>query len=93
MLATFITLKCIKTHLRACIVQKFFPGVIAPDPHIRGGEGRGREGEAEGWGREGRGRGKKGPLRRSAPPLCETLDPPLVGEERLQETKAGVIKN
>jgi hypothetical protein len=47
--------KCVKTHLRAFVISKFFPGVIPPFQ----GEGR------EGWGgrvregREGERRGRK----------------------------------
>jgi hypothetical protein len=62
--------KCVKTHLRAFVISKFFPGVIPPDPRFKGRGGRGGVG-GEGWGgaggggrggegREGKGRGKEG---------------------------------
>jgi hypothetical protein len=68
--------KCIKTHLRAFVISKFFPGVKPRTPVSRGGAGgvgwEGRCGvEREGWyevgwegrgreGRKGEGRGKEG---------------------------------
>ena len=46
--------KCSKTHLRASLIPKIFPGVISPDPRKgggRGGEGRERQGLRHGcWG-------------------------------------------
>jgi hypothetical protein len=51
--------KCVKTHLRAFVISKFFPGVIPPDPRFKGRGGRGgvgREGRGEGRGRGGKGR-------------------------------------
>jgi hypothetical protein len=45
--------KCAKTHLRASVIWKFFPGVIPPDPHSRGGEGRGGKEREDGRGKDG----------------------------------------
>jgi hypothetical protein len=54
--------KCAKTHLRASVISKIFPGVTPPDPLIkgrgRGGEGKRREGRG-GEGRGGKGGGRK----------------------------------
>jgi hypothetical protein len=62
--------KCVKTHLRAFVISKFFPGVIPPDPRFKRRGGRGEVGR-EGWGGaggvgwggrggDGKGRGGKG---------------------------------
>jgi hypothetical protein len=48
--------KCAKTHLRASVISKIFPGVTPPDPRYKG-EGKGREGKG---GREGAGKGGEG---------------------------------
>jgi hypothetical protein len=65
-------LKCTKTHLHACVLQKIFPGAKPPTPksNIRGDRGRGRWGKGatgDGGGRggkkreeEGKGRGGEG---------------------------------
>jgi hypothetical protein len=46
--------KCSKTHLRASLIRKIFPGVIPPDPRSKGkGMGREEEGEREWKGKEG----------------------------------------
>jgi hypothetical protein len=50
--------KCAKTHLRASVISKIFPGVTPPDPLIKG-RGRGGEGKRR-EGRGGEGRGGKG---------------------------------
>jgi hypothetical protein len=60
--------KCVKTHLRAFVISKFFPGVIPRTPVSRGGaggvgwEGRGGVGWGGrgGEGREGKGKGRIG---------------------------------
>jgi hypothetical protein len=50
--------KCSKTHLRASLIRKIFPGVIPPDPRSKGkGMGREEEGRGSGKGRKGRGMG------------------------------------
>jgi hypothetical protein len=55
--------KCVKTHLRAFVISKFFSGGYTPGPPFqgegregwggrggeRGGKGRGREGERKDW--------------------------------------------
>ena len=33
-------LKCTETHVRQCGNKNIFPGVLSPDPRVRGGEGR-----------------------------------------------------
>jgi hypothetical protein len=66
----FLCQKCAKTHLRAFVASKNFPGAKPPDPqHYREGrEGKGREGKegkrwegrgGEGW-REEKGKGRRG---------------------------------
>jgi hypothetical protein len=47
----FTSQECAKTQLQPFAISKKFPGVIPPDPLIRGGEGKGRERRGE----EGRG--------------------------------------
>jgi hypothetical protein len=37
---SFLLPKCAKTHLRAFVKSKIFPGVIPPDPHLKGRGGR-----------------------------------------------------
>jgi hypothetical protein len=50
----FTSPECAKTQLQAFAISKNFPGVIPPDPLIRGGEGRERRGgEGRGWYGEG----------------------------------------
>jgi hypothetical protein len=45
-----------KTRVHAYLKSNFFPGASTPDPHKRGGQGRGgREGKGRGKGREGDG--------------------------------------
>jgi hypothetical protein len=62
----FLCKKCAKTHLRAFVASKNFPGAKPPDPqHYReGGKGKGSEGKEKGRkerdGREGEGRGGEG---------------------------------
>jgi hypothetical protein len=47
--------KCSKTHLRASLIRKIFPGVIPPDPRSKGkGMGREEEGRGSGKGRKGK---------------------------------------
>jgi hypothetical protein len=66
----FLCQKCAKTHLRAFVASKNFPGAKPPDPqHYREGrEGKGSEGKEKGRkerdGREGEGRGREGGQRR-----------------------------
>jgi hypothetical protein len=45
--------KCVKTHLRAFVISKFFPKVIPSDPRFKGRGGRGGVG-GEGRGEEGK---------------------------------------
>jgi hypothetical protein len=54
----FLSPKCSKTHLRASLIRKIFPGVIPPDPRSKGREWEGRKrGRGDGKGRKGRGMG------------------------------------
>jgi hypothetical protein len=62
----FLSQKCAKTHLRAFVASKNFPGALPPDPqHYRKGrEGKGSEGKEKGRkerdGREGEGGQRRG---------------------------------
>jgi hypothetical protein len=47
---------CVKSHLHASLNSKFFPGVISPDSHLKGREGKKRKG----WNRKGNGRDWEG---------------------------------
>jgi hypothetical protein len=57
----FLCQKCAKTHLRAFVASKNFPGALPPDPqHYReGGKGKGSEGKEKGR-KERDGRGGEG---------------------------------
>jgi hypothetical protein len=61
----FLCQKCAKTHLRAFVASKNFPGALPPDPqHYREGrEGKGSEGKEKGR-KERDGRGGEGGQRR-----------------------------
>jgi hypothetical protein len=85
--------KCSKTHLRASLIPKIFPGVIPPDPRSKGREWEGRKtGRESGKGRKGRGieqrewKGRGGRKRGgegmdapgAGPPKIFGVEPPLI---------------
>jgi hypothetical protein len=79
----FMCQKCAKTHLRAFVALKNFPGAKPPDPqHYREGrEGKGSEGkEGKRWegrgGRAEKGKGRRGKGRRGGRGKGEVNPPP-----------------